>query len=176
MRDQVGSPADRASSEAPVSVAIASSQRLVGEALAALIADSGGIAQVVGSATDQAGIDRVLSASRPRILVLSEENEREAEKAITRIRERHPETGVVVCVAMATAATVARAHRAGAASVIELTSDADALIAAIRSVAEGAGRALVSRSLMFRPDRDPPGARYESRRLVDQRQLAVSAA
>lgn len=138
---------------APTTIVIAANQKLVAEALLALISQHGADTRVVGVVTELAELDRLLAEQNPRILVLSDAFGRgvETERIITRARGRNPATRVVLCAAEATSAVIARAHRAGAGSVVELTDDVETLIGAIRSVAASRAGVWAPRSRMFRP-------------------------
>jgi DNA-binding NarL/FixJ family response regulator len=120
-----------------ISVVIADDHSLVRQGVARYLDSTDGIG-VVGEASTGAEIVRVVEQVQPDVALLDiRMPEMDGLEAAREIRDRVPETGVVILTAYDDRHFVVEAVRAGARGYVLKSRDADTLIQTIRLVAEG---------------------------------------
>jgi DNA-binding NarL/FixJ family response regulator len=126
-----------AAQQPPVRVLLADDQRLVRESLGTLLGLLGGI-ELVASASDGEEALTLTDEHRPQVVLIDLRMPRmDGIEATRRLRERHPEAGVIALTTYADDETVLSALRAGARGYLTKDASGEDIRAAILAVAAG---------------------------------------
>jgi DNA-binding NarL/FixJ family response regulator len=126
-----------ATQQPPVRVLLADDQRLVRESLGTLLGLLGGI-ELVASASDGEEALALTDEHRPQVVLMDLRMPRmDGIEATRRLRERHPEVGVISLTTYADDETVLSALRAGARGYLTKDASGEDIRAAILAVAAG---------------------------------------
>ena len=153
-----------------INVMIADDHAIVRVGLAALIESKGGLA-LVGQAEDGEGAVRIALRKKPDVVVMDLMMPvKDGIEATREIKEKLPETRVLILTTSTVSDDIARALENGADGAITKSTANAELLSAIRSVAEG--KRYLSSEIQDLLAQDPPAPKLSDRQL-DILRLAV---